>query len=385
MTLIRVRRDAADHWSATNPILKSGEFGLDETNRILKIGNGTDPWADLDVIASADTLTETTWATIEGKPPYVGAGDSPEAARGAIGAYGPGDIPLFVGWDSPTEGQYPGWSEDSNSLVPKQLPSFPSMKYKPDIIALPLGAPIPPDFDLNNGIIFTYDASLLFNYAPLGQNGQSTTVTTKSTAIQADVAVNDYVIVGIVAGTSANGVLSTGVGVTDSKGNVYTKINDVVQTTVQGHFFYSKIQNAMTVTAGDVFTVNMGGPLGDVEIVSMKSTGLATAAADASGSAKGLSKTTIPIVNTGDTAQNHELEVILQGSNTVGQTINMPSGDGWTQVGTTQNGSGSQPRFAAMFARVLTTIETQASSSVDLSVTQSGTIIGLRSTFKIAS
>lgn len=46
-TKIQFRRGTATDWSNANPILGDGEPGYDTTNDILKIGNGTDTWANL--------------------------------------------------------------------------------------------------------------------------------------------------------------------------------------------------------------------------------------------------------------------------------------------------------------------------------------------------
>jgi hypothetical protein len=51
MTLInvsyRLRRDTTANWATFNPVLKSGEIGLDTTLNKFKIGNGTSTWSVL--------------------------------------------------------------------------------------------------------------------------------------------------------------------------------------------------------------------------------------------------------------------------------------------------------------------------------------------------
>ncbi len=44
---IQIRRDTSDKWEENNPVLVSGEIAADMTRRRLKIGNGTDNWANL--------------------------------------------------------------------------------------------------------------------------------------------------------------------------------------------------------------------------------------------------------------------------------------------------------------------------------------------------
>ncbi|MBT1630467.1 hypothetical protein [Curtobacterium flaccumfaciens] len=44
---IVVKRGGADEWVGSAIPLASGEWGYDETNRVVKIGDGFSPWADL--------------------------------------------------------------------------------------------------------------------------------------------------------------------------------------------------------------------------------------------------------------------------------------------------------------------------------------------------
>jgi hypothetical protein len=41
---IVIRRDTAANWTATNPVLLSGEWGFETNTRQLKIGDGTSAW-----------------------------------------------------------------------------------------------------------------------------------------------------------------------------------------------------------------------------------------------------------------------------------------------------------------------------------------------------
>jgi len=50
-TIIQIKRGNATSWISENPILNDGEFGLDKTNWILKIGDGTTPWIDLPIFS----------------------------------------------------------------------------------------------------------------------------------------------------------------------------------------------------------------------------------------------------------------------------------------------------------------------------------------------
>jgi hypothetical protein len=45
--IIKLRRDTATAWSSINPVLASGEVGIDTTNNKIKIGNGSSTWSAL--------------------------------------------------------------------------------------------------------------------------------------------------------------------------------------------------------------------------------------------------------------------------------------------------------------------------------------------------
>jgi|GEM_PF-4310084 len=53
---ILVKRGSADQWAASTLPLMSGEWGLDETNRIVKMGDGFNVWADLPAVGEAELL-----------------------------------------------------------------------------------------------------------------------------------------------------------------------------------------------------------------------------------------------------------------------------------------------------------------------------------------
>lgn len=58
-----MRRDTAANWVAVNPVLSSGEFGWDTTNRMLKIGDGATSWNSLSRQLSPRIGTVTSSAT----------------------------------------------------------------------------------------------------------------------------------------------------------------------------------------------------------------------------------------------------------------------------------------------------------------------------------
>ena len=47
------RRGTTAQWAAANPVLGDGEIGIDKTAGIIKVGNGTDSWAELDIVYEA--------------------------------------------------------------------------------------------------------------------------------------------------------------------------------------------------------------------------------------------------------------------------------------------------------------------------------------------
>ena len=47
---IKVRQDTAANWTSKNPVLASGEFGFDTTNKVLKLGDGSIAWKALAAI-----------------------------------------------------------------------------------------------------------------------------------------------------------------------------------------------------------------------------------------------------------------------------------------------------------------------------------------------
>lgn len=49
--LIQVRRDTADNWLSSNPVLATGEFGHETNTGKMKIGDGTRPWSQLPYVA----------------------------------------------------------------------------------------------------------------------------------------------------------------------------------------------------------------------------------------------------------------------------------------------------------------------------------------------
>jgi len=94
-TLIQIRRDTRSNWTSTNPILASGEPGLETTTNRTKIGDGTTSWNNLSyqtlpfygsfystVTVEANTLDGTTAITSPSDYSYLGINYQTAAAKG---------------------------------------------------------------------------------------------------------------------------------------------------------------------------------------------------------------------------------------------------------------------------------------------------------------
>jgi hypothetical protein len=65
---LRVRRDTAANWTSTNPILGSGEPGLETDTGKLKMGNGTSSWTSLAYVRAG---TADNSLKLDGRALYV--------------------------------------------------------------------------------------------------------------------------------------------------------------------------------------------------------------------------------------------------------------------------------------------------------------------------
>lgn len=83
-----MRRASASSWSTNNPVLANGELGIDLTTYLTKIGNGVDPWNDLNY-ASSGQQTVGTGASPEAVSEPIAAPTAMNAIIFAIGDAGP--------------------------------------------------------------------------------------------------------------------------------------------------------------------------------------------------------------------------------------------------------------------------------------------------------
>jgi hypothetical protein len=68
---IQLRRATSAEWAADNPVLLEGEVGIDTTTGLIKVGNGTDPWASLQLQARYLTSVTSTATDIGATPAAV--------------------------------------------------------------------------------------------------------------------------------------------------------------------------------------------------------------------------------------------------------------------------------------------------------------------------
>lgn len=61
---IQLRKGTATEWSTANPILSSGEIGVDLTNSELRVGNGTDTWSSLSPIGAGGGAIDASSVSI---------------------------------------------------------------------------------------------------------------------------------------------------------------------------------------------------------------------------------------------------------------------------------------------------------------------------------
>ena len=136
---IQVRRGTEAEWAAADPVLASGEWGLDLTNDIVKIGDGVTPWS---------LLTTTTGPPgPQGDPGPAGADSvvpGPEGPQGPPGDPGPAGPP---GADSTVPGPpgapgEPGIDGSDGAVGPQGVPG-----------TNPVGAVIGPASATDNALV----------------------------------------------------------------------------------------------------------------------------------------------------------------------------------------------------------------------------------------
>lgn len=82
-TRIQLRRGNASEWTSANPILLSGEIGIELDTNKFKVGDGSNSWSSLSYVGGflAEDTASATYATIS-SPTFTGTPLAPTAASG---------------------------------------------------------------------------------------------------------------------------------------------------------------------------------------------------------------------------------------------------------------------------------------------------------------
>lgn len=83
MTVIKLRRDTAERWFLSDPVLFEGEVGVEIDTERFKLGDGVRKWSDLSYFIPEDQISSSP-----GGPGTVGP-PGPQGPPGADGAQGP--------------------------------------------------------------------------------------------------------------------------------------------------------------------------------------------------------------------------------------------------------------------------------------------------------
>lgn len=93
--LIQIRRDTADNWAQSNPVLAQGEIGADLTGRQFRMGDGTAAWNDLSIWGGSDLYNAVEAASVAAAAASVAATAAQNTASQALtliqGVTGPTD------------------------------------------------------------------------------------------------------------------------------------------------------------------------------------------------------------------------------------------------------------------------------------------------------
>jgi hypothetical protein len=91
--LIQVRQQSAAYWEFENPILEIGEVGLDTTNMVLRVGDGSTRWLSLGVLAPvSNSVSSASSYTAASSAAVKQAYDLAVAANGGGGGGGGSNI-----------------------------------------------------------------------------------------------------------------------------------------------------------------------------------------------------------------------------------------------------------------------------------------------------
>lgn len=106
---IKIRRDTASNWSLYNPVLLSGELGIETDTLKIKMGDGVLPWGSLSYLETGGGETSSGGSIVVNLTLLANAWNdrSYTIHQTSIQAYSPGDLSLS---QSATEEQYEAWA-----------------------------------------------------------------------------------------------------------------------------------------------------------------------------------------------------------------------------------------------------------------------------------
>ena len=106
---IKIRRDTASNWSLYNPVLLSGELGIETDTLKIKIGDGVLPWGSLSYLETGGGGTSSGGSIVVNLILFANAWNdrSYTIYQTSIQAYSPGDLSIS---QSATEEQYETWA-----------------------------------------------------------------------------------------------------------------------------------------------------------------------------------------------------------------------------------------------------------------------------------
>lgn len=94
---IQLRRDTAANWTSANPILRSGEMGIETDTDKIKVGDGGSHWNSLDYRFGSSTTTNNNTYTVTGGNMAAASGFANVDA--IITHFGTSDLPVFMDSD----------------------------------------------------------------------------------------------------------------------------------------------------------------------------------------------------------------------------------------------------------------------------------------------
>lgn len=106
---IKIRRDTASNWSIYNPVLLSGELGIETDTLKIKMGDGVLPWVSLSYLETGGGGTSSGGSIVVNLTLLANAWNdrSYTIHQTSIQAYSPGDLSIS---QSATEEQYEAWA-----------------------------------------------------------------------------------------------------------------------------------------------------------------------------------------------------------------------------------------------------------------------------------